>query len=54
MIINLDEHNNSDTSKMGIPVTPNLRITSLMIKLLPIMNPKPHNIVNLKMESLLL
>ena len=50
--LNLDELNNSDDLKDGRPSNEFL-ITWLMIKILHILNPKPCNIGNLKMESLL-
>ena len=55
MIINLDELNNSDNLKDGRPSNELLtyHMTYLMIKILHVLKPKPHNIGNLKMESLL-
>ena len=51
--LNLDELNNSDNLKMEDPATNYSLITWMLMKILCILNPKPHNIRNLKMESLL-
>ena len=51
--LNLDELNNSDNLKDGSPAMNYSLIMGLMIKILRISNPTPHNIGNLKMESLL-
>ena len=48
MIINLDELNNSDNLKDGRPSN-----ELLTYHMTCILNPKPHNIGNLKMEGLL-
>ena len=51
IIINLDELNNSDNLEDGHPS--NTLFTYHVIKILHVLNPKPHNIGNSKMESLL-
>ena len=50
--LNLDELNNSDNLKDGRPSN-ELLITWMLMKILRVLNPKPHNIRNLKTESLL-
>ena len=52
--LNLDELNNSVNLKDGRPSNELLTYHMTTIKILCILNPKPHNIRNLKMESLLL
>ena len=51
--LNLDELDNSDNLKDGNPATTYSLIMQLLMKILHISNPKPHNIRNLKTESLL-
>ena len=51
--LNLDELNNSDNLKDGRPSNELLTYHVIDDKDLRISNPKPHNIGNLKMESLL-
>ena len=53
MIINLDELNNSVNLKDERPSNELLTYHVTMIKILHVLNPKPHNIVNLKRENLL-
>ena len=51
--LNLDELNNSDNLKDGRPSNELLTYHVTDDKILRVSNPKPHNIGNLKMESLI-
>ena len=53
MIINLDELNNNDNHKDGRPSNKLLTYYMTSNEDLHVLNPKPHNIGNLKMERLL-
>ena len=52
MTLNLDEPNNSDNLKDGRPSNKLLTYHVTLMKILCVSNPNPHNIGNLKMESL--
>ena len=53
MIFNLNELNNNDNLEDGRPSNALLTYHVTSMKILHILNPKPHSTRNLKMESLL-